>query len=128
MKTLAKAQVGAIVRRILSSLTTGVSLLKSTADVVEYTDVDYATGSFCSSCSIPPPTAGGLWSNGKGCAMCNYDDNLRSRFLRSRGALNLRFERDLPFLMTQSTQRSSHSAESGSLALYSFSCENKSDQ
>ena len=72
MKTLAKAQVGAIVRRIFSSLTTGVSLLKSTADVVEYTDVDYATGSFCSSCSIPPLTAGGLWSTGKGCAMCDY--------------------------------------------------------
>ena len=39
------------------------------------TDVDCATGSFCSSCSIPPPTAYGLWSSGKGCAMCNYDDN-----------------------------------------------------
>ena len=24
-------------------------------------DVNYATGSFCSSYSIPPPTAGGLW-------------------------------------------------------------------
>ena len=50
--------------------------MKSAADVVEYTDVDHATGSsFCSSYSIPPPTAGGLWSNGKGCAMCNYDGN-----------------------------------------------------
>ena len=45
---------------VSSSLTTRVSLLKSAADVVKYTDVDYATGSFCSSCSIPPPTAGGL--------------------------------------------------------------------
>ena len=47
---------------ISSSLTTRVSLLslsdKSTADVVECADVDYATGSFCSSCSIPPPMAG----------------------------------------------------------------------
>ena len=60
---------------VSSSLTTRVSLLKSTADIVECIDVDYATGSFCSSCSIPPPTAGGLWSSGKGCAMCNYDDN-----------------------------------------------------
>ena len=24
---------------------------------------------------IPQPTVGGLWSDGKGCAMCNYDDN-----------------------------------------------------
>ena len=58
---------------VSSSLTTRVSLLKSAADVVKCTDVDYATGSFCSSCSIPPLTAGGLWSNGKGCAMCDYD-------------------------------------------------------
>ena len=34
---------------VSSSLTTNVSLLKSAADVVKYTDVDYATGSFCSS-------------------------------------------------------------------------------
>ena len=60
---------------VSSSLTTSATLLKLTADVVEYTDVDYATESFCSLCSIPPPTAGGLWSSGKGCAMCNYDDN-----------------------------------------------------
>ena len=67
---------------VSSSLTTRVSLLslsdKSTADVVECTDVDYATGSFCSSCSIPPLMARGprgLWSSGKGCVMCNYDDN-----------------------------------------------------
>ena len=60
---------------VSSSLTTRVSLLKSAADVVKCTDVDCATGSFCSSCSIPPLTAGGLWSNGKGYAMCNYDDN-----------------------------------------------------
>ena len=58
---------------VSSSLTTKVPLLKSAADVVKCTDVDYATGSFCSSCSIPPLMAGGLWSNGKGCAMCDYD-------------------------------------------------------
>ena len=55
---------------VSSSLTTRVSLLslsdKSTADVVECADVDYATGSFCSSCSIPPPMAHGFWSSGKG--------------------------------------------------------------
>ena len=34
---------------------------KSTGDVFGNVDVDYATGSFCSSCSIPPPAAGGLW-------------------------------------------------------------------
>ena len=60
---------------VSSSLTTKVSLLKSAADVVKCTDVDYATGSFCSSCSIPPPITGGLWSTGKGCAMCDYDYN-----------------------------------------------------
>ena len=58
---------------VSSSLTTGVSLLslsdKSTADMVECTNVDYATGSFCSSCSIPPHMARGLWSRGNGCAM-----------------------------------------------------------
>ena len=48
---------------------------RSTADVVECADVDYATGSFCSSCSIPPPMAHGFWSSGKGFAMCNFDDN-----------------------------------------------------
>ena len=58
---------------VSSSLTTRVSLLKPAADAVKCTDVDYATGSFCSSCSIPPLTAGGLWSTGKGCAMCDYD-------------------------------------------------------
>ncbi len=31
------------------------------SDVVGNIDVDYATGSFCSSCSIPPHAAGGLW-------------------------------------------------------------------
>ena len=84
---------------VSSSLTTRVSLLKSAADVVkrtdedyatmcdsiyddnrgqaQCTDVDYATGSFCSSCSIQPLMTGGLWSTGKGCAMCDYgcDDN-----------------------------------------------------
>merc|ERR1711991_373385 len=63
---------------VSSSLTTKVSLLKSAADVVKRTDVDYATGPSCSSCSITPLTAGGLWSIGNGCAMCDYDydDNL----------------------------------------------------
>ena len=60
---------------VSSSLTTRVSLLKSAADVVKCTDMDYATGSFCSSCSIPPLMTGGLWSTGKGCAMCDYDYN-----------------------------------------------------
>ena len=60
---------------VSSSLTTRVSLLKSAADVVKCTDVDYVTGSFCSSCSIPPLMTGGLWSTGKGCAMCDYDYN-----------------------------------------------------
>ena len=80
---------------VSSSLTTRVSLLKSAADVVKRTDedyatmsdsnyddnrgqarctnVDYATGSFCSSCSIPPLTVGGFWSPGNGCDMCDYD-------------------------------------------------------
>ena len=48
---------------VSSSLTTRVSLLKSTADVVECTDLDYATGFFCSSCPIPPLMARGLWSS-----------------------------------------------------------------
>ena len=61
---------------VSSSLTTKISLLKSAADVVnKCTDVDYATGSCCSSCSIPPLMAGGLWSTGKGFAMCDYDYN-----------------------------------------------------
>ena len=33
---------------------------------------DCATGSFCSSCAIPPRVAGGLWSDGVGCDMCCY--------------------------------------------------------
>ena len=53
---------------VTSSLTNRVSLLslsdKSTVDVVG--DIDYATGSFCSSCSIPPPPAGGLRLDGVG--------------------------------------------------------------
>ena len=46
---------------------------KSTGDVMGNVDVDYGTGSFCSSCAIPPPKAGGLWCGGVGCAMCSYD-------------------------------------------------------
>ena len=60
---------------VSSSLTSRVSFLslseKSTVDVVG--NIDYATGSFCSSCYIPPPPTGGLWSAGVGCAMCSYD-------------------------------------------------------
>ena len=60
---------------VSSSLTTRFFFLslsdKSTADVVECVDVDYATGSFCSSCSIPPPMAHGFWSSGKGYAICS---------------------------------------------------------
>ena len=60
-----------------SSLTTGISLLslsdKSAVDVVGDLDVDdCATGSFCSSCAIPPRVAGGLWSDGVGCDACCY--------------------------------------------------------
>ena len=36
-------------------------------------DVDCATGSFCSSCAIPPRVVGGLWSDGVGCDVCCYD-------------------------------------------------------
>ena len=61
---------------VSSSLTTGFSLLslsdKSAVDVVGDLDVDYATGSFCSSCAIPPRVAGGLWSDVVGCDACCY--------------------------------------------------------
>ena len=33
---------------------------------------DCATGSFCSTCAIPPRVTGGLWSDGVGCDMCCY--------------------------------------------------------
>ena len=33
---------------------------------------DCATGSFCSSCSIPPRVAGGLWRKGWGCDACCF--------------------------------------------------------
>ena len=33
---------------------------------------DCATGSFCSSCAIPPRVAGGLWSDGVGCDACCF--------------------------------------------------------
>ena len=40
-------------------------------DVVGDLDVDdCATGSFCSSCAIPPRAVGGLWSDGAGCDAC----------------------------------------------------------
>ena len=66
------------VSSVSSSLTTGFSLLsfsdKSAVDVVgNFVDVDdCATGSFCSSCSIPPRVAGGLWSKGIGCDACFF--------------------------------------------------------
>ena len=76
--TSASTSLRASASYVSSSLTTRVSSLslsdRSTADVVECADVDYATGSFCSSCSIPPHMARGLWSSGNGYAMCNYDD------------------------------------------------------
>ena len=62
---------------VSSSLTTGFPLLslsdKSAVDVVGDLDVgDCATGSFCSSCSIPPRVVGGLWSDGVGCDACCF--------------------------------------------------------
>ena len=66
---------------VSSSLTTGFSLMslsdKSAVDGASlggrrwYMD-DCATGSFCSSCAIPPRVAGGLWSDGVGCDTCCY--------------------------------------------------------
>jgi len=62
---------------VSSPLTTGISLLshsdKSSVDVVGNLGVDYATGSFCSSCAIPPRVVGGLWSDGAGCDTCCYE-------------------------------------------------------
>ena len=63
---------------VSSPLTTGISLLslsdKSAVDVVGDSDVDdCATGSFCSSCAIPPRVAGGLWCDGVGCDLCCHD-------------------------------------------------------
>ena len=67
------------VSSISPSLTTGFSLLSpsdESAVVVadpmknEFDINDCATGSFCSSCSIPPRVAGGLWSKGVGCDAC----------------------------------------------------------
>ena len=61
---------------VTSSLTSRVSLLslsnKSTVGMVGNTD--YATGSFCSSCSIEPTLPGGFWLDGRGCAMCSYEN------------------------------------------------------
>ena len=61
---------------VTSSLTNRVSLLslsdESTVDMVGTTD--YATGTFCSSCSIKPTLPGGFWLDGKGCAYCSYDN------------------------------------------------------
>ena len=59
---------------VSSPLTTGNSLLslsdKSAVDVVGDLDVDdCATGSFCSSCAIPPRVVGRLWSDGVGCGV-----------------------------------------------------------
>ena len=66
---------------VSSSLTTGFSLMslsdKSAVDATRlggrcwYMD-DCATGSFCSSCAIPPRVAGGLWSAGVGCDACYF--------------------------------------------------------
>ena len=60
---------------VTSSLTNRVSLLslsdKPTVGMIGTTD--YATGSFCSSCSIQPTLPGRFWLDGMGCAMCSYD-------------------------------------------------------
>merc|ERR1711988_1558099 len=59
---------------VTSSLTNRVSLLslsdKPTVGMIGATD--YATGSFCSSCSIQPTLPGRFWLDGMGCAMCSY--------------------------------------------------------
>ena len=70
------------VSSISSSLTTGSSLLSpsdESAPVVvadpmsnDFDTNDCATGSFCSSCSIPPRVAGGLWRGGVGCDACCF--------------------------------------------------------
>ena len=69
------------VSSISSSLTTGSSLLSpSDESAVVVADPmsnvfdtnDCATGSFCSSCSIPPRVAGGLWREGAGCGACYF--------------------------------------------------------
>ena len=69
------------VSSISSSLTTGSSLLSpSDESAVVVADPmsnvfdtnDCATGSFCSSCSIPPRVAGGLWREGVGCDACCF--------------------------------------------------------
>ena len=61
---------------VTSSLTNRVSLLslsdKSTVGMAGNTD--YATGSFCSSCSIKPTLLRRFWLDGTGCAMCSYDN------------------------------------------------------
>ena len=58
-----------VVCLLFFNVTTGVSSLsmsdRSTADVVKCADTDYGTGSFCSSCPIPPPMAHGFWSKKK---------------------------------------------------------------
>ena len=38
---------------------------------------EYATGSFCSSCSIKPTLPGGFWLDGVGCAMCSYGNGVK---------------------------------------------------
>ena len=51
----------------------GEEFIEGCVDVVGDLDVDdCATGSFCSSCAIPPRVAGGLWSDGVGCDACSY--------------------------------------------------------
>ena len=56
ISTTASSKISA--SSVSSSLTTGIYLLslsdKPTVDVMGNVDVDYATGSFCSSCAIPP--------------------------------------------------------------------------
>ena len=61
---------------VTSSLTNRVSLLSlSDASTVGMAgNTDYATGSFCSSCSIKPTLLRRFWLDGTGCAMCSYDN------------------------------------------------------
>ena len=78
---------------LLSSFATGLTSSRDSSSIVakdlvsddsDDEDVEYkgdlgipdvddcATGSFCSSCAIPPRVAGGLWSDGVGCNACYF--------------------------------------------------------
>ncbi len=57
------------------TLVTGSGNITNTADVVRNIGVDYATGSLCSSCAIPPRVAGEIWCDGAECDLCCYDSH-----------------------------------------------------